>query len=159
MSSPRVVQSASSQSASWRIRELSSNHQSPSINRNGPQRRRLSPQRHFDCRLRVRVRVLLCRKTSQNGQPSPKQVRCSRIQLLWCVVVHCGSVSVISHTLFLGCTELITVPRAVFIYSYTRCLQRSLLPVPVLCSCSCFMFLLCVKHILWLRHACTMDHA
>jgi len=29
-------------------------------------------------------RALICRKTSQNGQPWPKQVRCSRIQL------HCG---------------------------------------------------------------------
>jgi len=70
-------------------------YQSPSINRNGPQRRCLLPQRHCDCRVRVRVKALICRKTSQNGQPCPKQVRCSRIQL------RCGplrSVAVISHT-------------------------------------------------------------
>jgi len=70
-------------------------YQSPLINRNGPQRRCLLPQRHCDCRVRVRVKALICRKMSQNGQPCPKQVRCNRIQL------RCGplrSVAIISHT-------------------------------------------------------------
>jgi len=64
------------------------------------------------------------------------------------------------HVYFLDYTEVITVRRAVFIYSYTHVVCTwSLLPVPVLCSCSCFMFLLCVEHISWSRvhHGpCTM---
>jgi len=44
--------------------------------------------------VRVRVRALICRKTSQNWLPCPKQACCSRIQL------RCGSVAVSVGTIY-----------------------------------------------------------